>query len=165
MMILKISKKWLWILGLMAIFLPFQFLTLSGFCYDEFRYLSKRELVDRALFGKNANTMTLEEKIQFIKNRDGSEYPINCRISGDPFDLGSGNKLINMLLGRKFYQIDCVHPNTQIDSQNHPYHLDFLSVGACAPKIVDTSGMAITKVLYDSEIKRNVTYWRDHDNF
>ena len=78
----------------------------SGFCYDEMRYLSKQEKIDRVLLGDKAHLMTEEEKIETLKEK-GIEYPDCCKISGQPDGYGLVSWILNPLIfNRHFVQLE-----------------------------------------------------------
>ena len=153
------SKKWLWILIPIAILLPFQFLTMTGLCYSEMRYLSKRELVDRTLFSENASKMSLDEKVQEMKARDGSEYPKNCRVMKSAFGSSmTGQFLSALLMGRKLYGIDCVAPRPEAGDSSEPFEYKMYSVNSCGRE-VGSKSLDISTSEYNTVIKRNTKYW------
>lgn len=115
------------------------FLDASGFCSSEMRWLSKREVVDRLLFGENAPLMSFDEKVQAMKERDGSEYPNNCRVA-----------VVSNSLYSLRYEIECVHPrmgrhDPAPKSSSRPYDYKMYSVDACG-KNLDFIGEGIPRL-------------------
>ena len=165
----KISKKCLWILPFLTIIL-LSIITGSGLCYSEMRWLSKLELVDRALFDgefrKKAITLTHEEKIKIAADRYSAQYPNFCRVNSKPFDLTDGEAFLNSIFGLKFFEVECVYPRSVSDmkqSSTGGFFWRSFSVDACATRVVDTSGSEATEREYKFFLKRNQRFWRDHE--
>ena len=163
------SKTWLWILIPIAILLPLQFLTMTGFCYSEMRYLSKRELVDRVLFDsdfrKGSITLTQEEKTRIAEDRYSAKYPNFCKVNGRPFDLKGWESLLNSIVGLKFFEVECVYPRPVSDiheDSTEKFFWSYSSVDACATKIVDTSGSGATEKEYESFLRKNQNFWQEY---
>lgn len=164
----KISKKWLLLLVPLLI-LP-MIITDSGFCYSEKRWPSKLEIVDRALFDqqfrKKPITLTREEKIKLSEEQYSSRYPEFCKVNSVPFDLNGWENLLNLISGRKFYEVECVYPRPESDQQKYPterFYWKFSSVDACAAKVVDTTGSSATEREYESFLNKNQNYWQENE--
>lgn len=157
---MKLSKTWLWVIFSILILYPPLVLTRSGFCYSEMRWLNERELVDRMLFGEKEFEMSFAEKVTFIREKNSGEYPNNCKINGEPFDLSEGSKLINGLFGLMFYKVDCVYLKEDRKGEENPYYIEWVSVSSCGQD-VDSMGESITESSYQSYIRKNSNYWKE----
>jgi len=140
---IKFKKRWLFLVLLLLIGSPMA-LDSSGFCFEEKRWLGKREVVDVMLFGKKAPLMSFDEKVQVMKDRDGSEYPKNCRITG------IGSSLYSLR-----YEVDCVGPHY---SEKNLYYYNMIFTNACG-KNLDSFGDTVKEKLYKIVLKRNEKYW------
>ena len=154
----RFKKRWVFLVLLLLIGSPIA-LGRVGFCFKENKWLSKREYVDRFLFGDNASLMSFDEKVQVMKDRDGSEYPNNC----------SRSLISHLFYGGLFsltpYQIDCVHPRNSdhyhsSESENKYYYYSMYAVDSCG-KSHDFYGDTIKEKLYKIQLKRNKEYWED----
>lgn len=120
-------KRWI-LLALLLVIGPTQFLNHTGFCYSEMRYLSERELVDRYLFGKKADTMTLEEKVEKTQEQ-GGEYPNCCRLNGQFFKDYEG--FINNIFGNYVYEVEEHFLQINPIEKKYPYEVVYSSMNAC----------------------------------
>jgi len=159
-----VSGKWLWLIA-PALLLPL-ILTNSGVCYSEKRWPDNLEIVDRTLFGQDfmgaAITLAPAEKMKRAKDLYASEYPFFCRINNAPSDLNKATTLINLMSGRKIYEVECVYPRSDASFQEAPeahYYWRISSVDACARKILDTSGLPVGAKEYGKVMEENRSYW------
>lgn len=139
----RISKKWLWLI--FPLLMITVIITDSGFCYSEKRLLSKQEVVNR------------------IKPSNSSGDSTNCRISsGKPNDIALASNVLNLLSGRKLYQVECVFPR---EGQEEPYYWQISSTDACASKIIDISGMGISRTEYEANLKAIQKFWQENEKW
>jgi len=126
------------------------FLNHSGFCYADGTYLTRREVVDRMLFGKGRAYRTFEDKVLLSKEIRKGDYPNNCRISKV---TTNGLFLI--------YDVDCMWPRAEnIDGKTTDlFYYSMFKADACG-KILDSKGEAFEKeTFYKGQIERNKKYW------
>ncbi len=137
----------------------------SGLCYREMRWLSKQEIVDRALFEDKANKLSLEEKITYVVDKYAAKYPEFCKVNSIPFTQNNWGYNINLIFGRRIYGVECVHP---LDKDSHrtnkteKYYWFMSSVDACDFKGLDKIGISITEKEYDVHIKKNREFWKEN---
>jgi len=150
-------------IALFTIFGVTQYLNHTGFCYAENRYLSERELVDRALFKSRAGSMSFDEKVEAAKTRGYPtgvgeiEYPACCRAYPDNDSI--------KIFGYYRYQIGYYFAMTDEYAQNHepnyPHKTGSLSVDTCGYNSRGNYSTTKSQNNYDSAIARNRKYWQE----
>ncbi|MCB1782818.1 MAG: hypothetical protein KDI13_02380 [Alphaproteobacteria bacterium] len=155
----KPRRKWKqWILFVFFLIIgPTQYLNHTGFCYQEMRYLDKREIVDGFLFSKkygrhievsNIRNMTLGEKKKIMKVRGIETYPNNCRIQS-----------INQNVIYLFYNLECVRPHPEKSENLYAFEVTYYSIDACGKKHNFMSEILTGEESYNIQIERNKKYW------
>lgn len=129
------------------IFAPL-FLGHSGYCSKENRWLGKREVVDRFLFGDN-NDLNQKQKIILSKEKELGEYPNNCAVL---------ETVHNGLL--LYFNISCIYPRATSKKDSLGYYHKIVSIDACG-KNLDYIGESIDYEFYKVLLNKNKEYWEN----
>lgn len=167
------DKKIIWVsLIPLALLIPIQFLNHTGFCYSKMRYLSERELIDRFLFGENANRLSTSEKEKLIVQRKKKNtsyiienYPECCRIKGQIHRPSELEYFLNNMFGWYFYDLHVIssrhEDNITRYTFDEPYRQANINLGTCGLSTRGSLGANISKDYYKSLLKKNQNYWKD----
>lgn len=161
-------KRWV-CLAVLLIIGPTQYLNHTGFCYAEMRYLNERELIDRFLFGDQADVMSYEDKVLFVaKKWNGANYPECCVIDGEPFDLSYFSRIMNKTFAAWYlYELKRYVPVIyNYKTTRHPYENIVSALDACGSHITaDSTKIDIKKSEYENALERNRQYWTDKEKW
>lgn len=139
---LRRNTKLLLAVVLALILLAVQILNFTGFCYSEFKYLSKQELIDRLLFQDQANFLTFEQKKAAMDQRGGGEYPYAYWVSGASASASPLIDMINKILGMYYFEVSSVSKT----------HVSTYEVNACGTKSIFKYSEENTTDAYDKFI-------------
>lgn len=118
----------------------------TGYCSKHSGWLSKREIVDRMLFGQKYG-MSFEEQVAYAKEHNLGDYPNNCRL------VGASSNLFTL-----FYKIDCVRIENS-ESQEEKYYYTMNSVDPCGINLNQFGESLSSRELYDHIVRLNAKYW------
>lgn len=135
----KISTKWLLVL------VPLLLLPLivgqAGYCSKDNLFHHPQDLTQAVL-------------------SNAPDNQLSCRPIGVPSDAGGVWQLLNVAVGRKLEQVQCVYPKRKASDSSETYYLANFTVDSCGT-IIDTSGSEISITLYNSSIETNKNYWKE----
>lgn len=148
----------------LVLLIPTQYLNHTGFCYDEMQYLNEREIIDRLLFKSGAETMTFDEKVKTMKERNGAVYPYCCRAvrpARGRFDL---YEAIHRSLGLYVLQVTIISPNeyhlAHPGRGREPYDARYIVTDACGTLGLDEYGEDFTQKEYEDLLEANKDHWK-----
>lgn len=148
----------------LVLLIPTQYLNHTGFCYDEMKYLNEREIIDRLLFKSGAETMTFDEKVKTMKERNGAEYPYCCRAVRPKSRRVDLSEIIDRSLGRYVLQVTIIRPNEYYLAHpgrgREPFDAKYISVNACGTFAPDAYGEDITQKEYEDLLEANKDHWK-----
>lgn len=159
-MMKKISKKWMFVIVLLFAFFLNAALLDRGFCYSEMAFLSKRQMLDRSIFGPNADSIGQAEMAAILKRTNFDYYPNNCVFTnGSATATSSSDEFIHGLLGKKFFGIECVYPRDASEYKDTPYYVSMWSISSCGSRSSDSFGEGISEQSFKAIIRNNAKFW------
>ena len=158
----KYSKRRIFIFVILCLLWLNFFLLDRGFCYREMTFMSKRQMMERFVFGEDADIMTLEEKAAKLERLGRKEHPNHCSIRDQPSSgFSFFTQFIYSLGGKKLFAVECVSVRDQTKSENLPYYITNTAIKSCGLPTHDSSGMGISEDLYKAIIRNNAKKWKD----
>ena len=146
----KLPKKYIIWPILLLVFLPWQYLNLSGFCYKEKRYIPERELIDRYLS---------MQPLLNGKSRSLDDYPNCCKITlHSSSNSGIGILLNSIIFNLVFYEVVTYFPREDVSS--HPknsFYQSYGSIDSCGTQTIPGYGISMSREEYESYTNRNKT--------
>ena len=170
-------KKLIWLLIYFVIFilliLPVQYLNQTGFCYGEMRYLNEQELLDRHLFGKDADKMTMHAKLSILEERNKDprrsykliNYPDCCHVSKNHMSTTPSDRFWQNFFGSYIYSLNIYLQRKKEDiasyDDNSPYYQTIYELHTCGISSDEVGGITISKKEYESAIQSNHKHWEE----
>jgi hypothetical protein len=146
-------KFWLFT-ALVIFFVYFEFMSFTGGCYKEFRYLSERELIARFVNYPTWSSKTKEEKAALINDQSLNNYC--CRVGGEDIMIQDFS-IIEKILGNYWYSIHIVAPRK--GDKRYSMYESVSSVNGCGVPSNGSFGTSLTKKEFTEKLESNKTYF------
>lgn len=144
----KSSKKRIIIRSLLfaslIVVLIFQYLNWNGFCYEEKRFLSKGEIIDRTL---RLHFLSMEMQDLYKNN------PYCCEIVRPTF-RSSSYIAVSKVFGYFFHEVNIFFKKKYSRHPNESHKMNGINSNSCVTNLLDVYGESISEEKYQSNIKR-----------
>lgn len=168
---LIVKKPWFtWNVGislsLLVIFLSVQSVTISGFCYLDYKFLTEREMIDRYLVLRDtkarrdilaARRHATDEKRAEIVEKNLKTYADCCNVMGVPADTNVFEIAKNSIIfNRRVIELKAYfHEDQLLDGVKSAFQLKTVKMDSCASKIIDETSEDISAEVYNAGIAAN----------
>lgn len=130
----------------------------QGFCYKEMSFLSKREMLDRVIFGQDFMQISENEKSEILSRRNYLGYPNNCRFTKKGVGVSEFDHFMWSLVGKKLFSIECLSHRDPEQYSDDPYYVSNFYIKSCGAQ-GDGAGMSVTERVFNALMERNRNYW------
>lgn len=157
------------LLGFLSIILIFQYLNWTGFCYDEQRYLSEEEIIDRAvrlhfedhaekqnIYRNNPYCCELMESTSVINNSNVLKllYEFFIVLIVVPESINNFDSIVDNILNCHVNEVHFYYKNGHNKRLEKMYYMDIVGVNSCATKRRGNFGIDISEEEYRYNIER-----------